>query len=345
MTITSDQTAEGVARMSMHTHGTPLEEIVTDVYAAMRALEPAPVPEPEPLPALPWLQPAPSGVHPDSARLSKLLWDSGFDRPGNINVWDTYAVYQERIGLPWYAVVAEKGIMKGQEVLFDPNWPGNTWHSDNQMIVHTISGNAIEFYEASVNHSTRTITAKRADLIAAGMMQHPPSRGCGIPYHHMLITEEEALAGEIPHALSLRVRGPHCTQAWWPASKVEGTTGCTANGIPEGARFRLGYIPDDRLTAWAHSLDNKGGEFLERFGWSIFQALRIYGFFITDNGGGSGGFDLQGPKSWQQDTPLRALALSDFTKLRDCLDIGPGNPLIRPEDITLCPETGPRITA
>jgi hypothetical protein len=40
MTITSDMTSEGVARMAAHTHGTPLEEIVNDVFAGMRALEP-----------------------------------------------------------------------------------------------------------------------------------------------------------------------------------------------------------------------------------------------------------------------------------------------------------------
>lgn len=43
MTITGAQTAEGVARMSAHNHGTSLEIVVNDVYAGMKALEPVPV--------------------------------------------------------------------------------------------------------------------------------------------------------------------------------------------------------------------------------------------------------------------------------------------------------------
>lgn len=43
---TAEQTAEGVARMSKHLHGTPLDKIVNDVYDGMKALEPAPIPPP-----------------------------------------------------------------------------------------------------------------------------------------------------------------------------------------------------------------------------------------------------------------------------------------------------------
>lgn len=329
--ITSEMIEAGINKLWEFTYGDGADDVVGGVFTAMRELEPAPVPAPA---ALPWLQTVPAGVHPDSARLANLLYNSAWDRPNNWNIWDTYGRFIETANLPLYFVAASRGNLVSKSVRFNSIWPRNDWHSDRQMFIVCLDGTVAEFYDVTnIDHVQKRITCSRADRVAADLMQHPPSRGVGIPYHHMLITEEEAVAGDIQHALSLRVRGPHCTQAWWPASKVEGTTGCTTDGIPEGARFTL-TISQSRIEAWIATKTAT----VRAFARAVVAALQTYGAFVTDNGGGSGGFDLQGPRSWQQDTPLRALALSNFNALRDVLD-----GLIQPGDITFCPEIGPRV--
>jgi hypothetical protein len=322
MTATPEMLDAGVSILADHRLGDPLYATTEAMYDAMRALEPAPV-------VLPWNQPAPTTKHALSSSLSAYLWNSGSDRAGNINFMATYSVFRPLLSDPWYSV--NGGAMT---VPFRAGW-SVTSHADKQMIVYLPTSNeVVEMWNASVNHTAKTITASRASRVAVDLMQHPPSRGIGIPYHHLLITDEEIRAGEIKHALSLRIGRPHCTQAWYPASKVEGTTGCDPNGIPEGARFVCAFT-QARIDAWAAT---KGT--LAPFARALAAALQTYGFFITDNGYFYAGFDVQDPKSWSDANPLKTSMVASFTAMQNILD-----GLIQQTDFSLCVETGPRLTA
>jgi hypothetical protein len=201
--------------------------------------------------------------------------------------------------------------------------------------VIVLAGNRIyELYEAKIDHAARTIRAIRAESLAAGQRSNPPSRGIGIPYVHMLILECEVRSGRIRHALSLRVGRPRCGEAWFPASKVENHPDCRNNGIPIGARFVMRFS-QGRIDAWASRLRARGGAPLERLGRSVAAALQTYGFYVTDNGAGAAGLDIQHPRSFASDTPLRS---TNIAAIRDLLD-----GLIAEGDISLVAESGPRI--
>lgn len=314
---------------------------LADVWRAMSAAAPQPAPSPTPTPTptgAPWASPPTGGMHPYSAALCAYLWNRGSDRPGNLNFMRTYPVYTASDSLPMYRVSCTRGNLNDVSIRFGSTWPQPT-HSDRQMIVHSPDrATVVELYDVTVDHAGKALRATRADRIPADLIQHPPSRGVGIPYHHMLITDAEVASGEIRHALSMRVGNPHCTQAWYPASKVEGTTGCANDGIPEGARFLL-RTTQARVDAWAAGLRSKHTA-LERFGRAVARALNDYGFFITDNGAGYAAFDVQHPTSWASTNPLKSFATNSWTPVQDCLD-----GLIRAEDLVLCEEIGPRLRA
>lgn len=330
----SEQIETGLSRLKTYRVTDDWRTILGDCYDVMRALEPAPeVPEPASL--LPWLNPAPTGKHLLSDRLSAFLWNYGSDRPGNFNMMATYSVYRlTPADTTFYTVSCGRGNMNNQKLAFRGDWNASP-HSDKQLIVFTTDGWVCEFYNASVNHSLKKITATRGDKLAVDLMQNPGSRGVGIPYHHMLITDEEIKAGKISHALSMRVGNPHCTQAWFPASKVEGTVGCHVDGIPEGARYKFSFTPE-RISAWAASKP----ETLRPLCRAIAEALQTYGAFVTDNGAGFHCWDVQHPQSWSNDNPLKAAASSNWFGTIQNLTDG----LVQMADISLCEEIGDRIT-
>lgn len=292
--------------------------------------------------AQPWNQPADGSVHPLSSELSKWLWNNGGDRPGNFNMLPSYAVYVAEPKGGVYKVQSRRGNLNGETAPFKDGW--QPYHSDRQIIIlGPQPGITYEFIGAKVDKAKKLVRATRADRLTAdkkdatGRAGNPPSRGIGIPYIHMLILDCEIRAGRIEHALSLRVGRPKCDEAWYPATKVENHPDCVPGGMPIGARFVLRF-PPKKVDAWAAKLKEKGGAPLEAFGRAVAAALQTYGFYITDNGGGAAGFDMQHPETLTKGNPLRQLGVENENVVRDLLD-----GLIEEGDIRLVAEKGPRV--
>lgn len=290
----------------------------------------------------PWNQPAPAGVHAQSAEYGQWLWNYGSDRPGNINVKPGYAVYMSAAANLEYKSITSSGNMKAATLPFSDLW--KSYNTDKQIIVVAPDTRyTYEFYSATVDTNTKVVSAKRGDYLEVDKMSvyghggNTSSRGIGIPYISMLVLDCEIMAGKINHALSLRVARPKCHEAWWPATKVENHPDCIDTGMPEGARFVMRFS-NTRLDAWAASLRKQGGPPLEAFGRALAEALQVYGFFITDNGGSTSAFDVQHAQTWTSANPLKTFALANSNTVRDMLD-----GLIQMGDITLLPEQGPRL--
>ena len=292
--------------------------------------------------AQPWNQPADGTVHPLSSELSKWLWNNGGDRPGNFNMLPSYAVYMAKLKDGAYKISSRRGNLNGKTAPFEDGW--QPYHSDRQIIViGPEEGITYEYIGVKVDPAKKSLKATRADRVAAdkkdetGRAPNPPSRGIGIPYIHMLILDCEIRSGHINHALSLRVGRPKCDEAWYPATKVENHPDCIEGGMPIGARFVMRFTAE-RIDAWAAKLREKGGAPLEAFGRSVAATLQTYGFYITDNGGGAAGFDMQHPETLTKGNPLRPLGVKDENVIRDLLD-----GLIEESDIRLVAEKGPRV--
>lgn len=338
MTPTSEMTKAGIAKAGTYSLTAPWTEIVNGVYTAMDELRPAPVPVP-PTVTMPWDVPGPFDKHAETARYSKMLWDLGSDRPGNWqNLMDSYMIFHVSQGgtVPYTIASGTPGNMAGQQLPFRSDW-NQPDHSDKQIVVMLADGSTIEMWRAAVNHTTKTITAARCSKIPPNTMQHN-SRGVGIPYHHMLITDAEVSSGVIRHALSHRVRRPKEGEAWYPASKVENNVESVPDGIPLGARFLASGLTSVRIDAWAVKYLRPQGAAMEKLGRGLAEALKTYGWFETDNGRGYGAFDVQNPVSWMTSNPLRSLALSNWNAINNMLDN-----LLVPTDIMLAVETGDRI--
>jgi hypothetical protein len=312
--------------------------IANNTFAAMDALRPA-EPAPTPTVTMPWDIPGPFAKHAETAKYSKMLWDLGSDRPGNWqNLMASYMVFRvaQSGTVPYTIAAGTNGNMAGQQIPFRSDWNPPS-HSDKQIIVMMTDGSTIEMWHGAPNHTTKTITADRCSKIPPNTMQHN-SRGVGIPYHHMLVTDAEITSGVIKHALSHRVNRPKSGEAWYPASKVENHEDSVPDGIPEGARFVASGLTATRIDAWAIKYLRPQGAAMEKLGRGLAEALKTYGWFITDNGSGYGAFDVQNWESWSPSNPLLTLAKSNYTAINNMLDN-----LMLPTDIMLAVETGPRI--
>jgi hypothetical protein len=290
----------------------------------------------------PWNQPAPGDVHPDSVAYSTWLWNYGSDRPGNFNVSPGYSVYMSSGANTQYGAKTTYGNMNGKKLPFNDRW--RPYNSDKQMIVVASDTRyTYEFYSATTDTYAKSLAAMRGDLLKVddksvyGHGGNPGSRGIGIPYISMLVLDCEIMAGKINHALSMRVARPKCHEAWWPATKVENHPDCIDSGMPEGARFVMHFTPA-RIDAWAANLRIKGGAPLESYGRALADALQVYGFFITDNGGGGASFDVQHTQSWDDKNPLKSFAVSNPSTVRDMLD-----GLLQAGDFSMVAEQGPRL--
>jgi hypothetical protein len=290
----------------------------------------------------PWNQPAPKAVHVDSVTYSTWLWNNGSDRPGNFNVDPDYAVYGIQNANSVYTAITTFGNMNGKTLRFNDLW--KPYNTDKQIIVlSTDTRFTYEFFGATVDPLSKSIKAARGDYLQIDRMAYsghggnPGSRGIGIPYVSMLVLDCEIAAGRINHALSLRVARPKCHEAWWPATKIENRPDCIDTGMPEGAHFVMHFTPT-RINAWAANLRTMGGAPLESFGRALADALQVYGFFITDDGGNSASFDVQHTQTWASSNPLKTFAQANPAVIRDMLD-----GLIAQGDISLVAEQGPRL--
>ena len=293
-------------------------------------------------PTEPWNKPAGNTAHPDSAALVHTLWNKGSDRPGNINLLPSYSVFAVEAATSTYAVTSDHGNLDGQTVPFAAGWRPH--HPDGQIIVVDQSNSlTYEFFGAAVDDADRKISAIRADLLTPdadspeGHGAHAPSRGIGLPYIHMLIFECEVERGLISHALSLRIARPRCGEAWFPAAKVENHRDCSDAGIPEGARFVVRIDPKSR-DKWLRGLLANGGGALRKMGAAIADALETYGFYVTDNGGETAGFDIQNFETFSPESPIKQLAARQPEIVTNMLD-----DLFVSQSITAVAEQGPRL--
>ena len=291
----------------------------------------------------PWNQPAPTAVHRDSAALSNFLWNSGSDRPGNFNMLPSYAVFVARQADSSYSITSTLGNLNNKKADFRDLW--KPYNFDKQIIVlGTDPEYNYEYFGASVDMAGATVRATRAEYFAvdntdqSGNAGHFASRGIGIAYVHMLILDCETRTGVINHALSLRVARPRCNEAWWPATKIENHPQCVTGGNPEGARF-VADLTQAQIDKWAAGLYAKGGAPLETFGRAVAAALKAYGFYITDNGGSTAGFDMQAIETLSPTNALKYVALEHPTYIRDLLD-----GLLTPTSLHAVAEQGRRLT-
>lgn len=226
--------------------------------------------------------------HPDSRALAHSLWREGSDRPGNFNLSFeayTYAVYDADEATGEYPVVT----------IHSSNLANTPWHpswkpppgSDGQVIVlDPTTGREWNLFQVAFDG--RTVRATRANLVPGDYHTRtegfPPSRGAGIPYLAMLVRPHEIEHGIIAHALSMPIRNVDGRFIVPPATKLEHPHG--RPGIPHGTRFALNITPGD-IDAWIAKLPRGLPEEARRSARVIAEALRDYGWIITDTSGGA----------------------------------------------------------
>jgi Ca2+-binding RTX toxin-like protein len=227
-------------------------------------------------------------VDPNSANLSRLLWNNAPDRPGNFNmsfVDYTYPVYDARDATGWYTVRTTWNTkINGTQIPWNPAWKGAPGSDGQVIIIDPATGREWDLWQVSFDGST--VRATNGSLVPGNYATYEggnsSSRGVGIQYLAMLVRPEEIAQGRIEHALSMPIRNPDGTRYVAPATKLEHATGQT--GIPEGTRFALN-VSDADIARWLDSLpDNLPAETV-RSARIIAEALRDYGWFITDTAG------------------------------------------------------------
>jgi hypothetical protein len=287
----------------------------------------------------PWNRPvAGIPIATNSATLVSHVWDSA-PWPGQIKAFAdayTYPVYDianATMNAPVHVINTAWGSnLLGKTVPWNPSWQPSAGPDGQVILTDPPSGREWDLWEVSFDGTTLTIG--NGNLVpgsywtnAAG---YPPSRGAGIPYLAMLVRPSEVAAGVVQHALSMplvKVASSYVA----PATKSDGGGGT----IPMGARFALN-ISDADINAWLSTLPlSATGKQSARV---LAVALRDYGMFVTDNGGGpavqfedfqSGGTQWQAlglgsqtinGKTYPRDlfdgliTPSRLYALASSTK-------------------------------
>lgn len=244
-------------------------------------------------PNAPWNIPVRSiPRHPNPEQYVRRLWyDATSAMPGNINLsFDdyTYPVYYVEDSTGTYEVRTQEGSnLNGKRLAWNPDWepaPG-----DDAQIILLDPDNGIEWDLFKVRFQNNTILAKNANRIPGDYRTREvgfrPSRGVGIPYLAMLVRPKEIEQGVIPHALSMVVRNTDGAYAVPPATKLE-FPDRIVDGIPEGMRFALD-VTDREIDDWIDGLPEQLSPVTKRSARIIAVALRDYGWFITDTGGGA----------------------------------------------------------
>jgi hypothetical protein len=230
--------------------------------------------------------------HPNPEEYVRRLWyDAPSDHPGNINLSledYTYAVYEVSDAIDSYEIrVHAEANLDGARIPWNPAWqaaPGN----DAQVILLD-PAQGIEWDLFQVYFRNNKVIATNASRIPGDYRTREvgfkPSRGVGIPYLAMLVRPEEIAQGVIPHALSMVIRNTDGAHAVPPATKLE-FPHRIVDGIPEGMRFALD-VTDREIDEWLEELPQMVSAATRRSARIIAVALRDYGWFITDTGGGA----------------------------------------------------------
>lgn len=227
--------------------------------------------------------------HPQSDELVRRFWQDGSDRPGNINLaFDdyTFPVYDAREATGWFPVRIEwGGNLDRREMPWNPAWqpaPG-----DDAQVIVLDPDYGIEWNLWQVSFDGKWVSATNGTRIPGDYrsreLGYKPSRGAGIPYLAMLVRPHEIAAGRIAHALCMSLKNTDGDRFFPPATKVE-HPGRVKNGVPEGTRFVLA-ITDAELDGWLASLPEQLSPAGRDAARTIANALREYGWFITDTSG------------------------------------------------------------
>lgn len=275
-------------------------------------------------------------VHPDSARLVDMLWNKApSSRPGNFNLgFDsyTYPVYDAREATGWYTVKTTWNTnINGKTIPWNPSWAAAPGSDAQVIILDPTTGREWDLWQVTFDGTI--VTATNGSLVQGDFMSYEggnmPSRGIGIQYLAMLVRPEEIAQGRIEHALSLPARYTDKDTSVAPATKVEGSSQSVPDGIPIGTRFALS-VTDAQIDQWVASLPSGLSPATLHAARIIAEALRDYGWFVTDT---SGGAHFQFESNTTAASDWNALGLSNQTAgysayPQDLLD-----GLLRPERI------------
>jgi hypothetical protein len=231
-------------------------------------------------------------LHPNPEEYVDRLWlKAPSTRPGNINLsFDdyTYAVYDVSDATGMYEVQVEwDSNLSGVRVPWNPSWQPAPGDDGQVILLDPERGIEWNFFQVRLKNST--IAATNANRVPGDYRTREigfrPSRGIGIPYLAMLVRPHEIAAGQIAHALSMVVRNTDGAHAVPPATKLE-KPNRQFDGLPEGMRFALN-VTDREIDEWVASLPKEFDAQARRSARIIAVALRDYGWFITDTGGGA----------------------------------------------------------
>lgn len=244
-------------------------------------------------PRAPWNVPvARLRQHPDSDYLVDRLWrESPSNRPGNFNLgFDeyTYPVYYARDATGMFPIKIDNGAeLSGENIPWNPVWRPAAGSDAQVIILDPEFG--IEWDLWQVRFDGKTVRASNGSRVTGDYRTkeagHPPSRGIGIAYLAMLVRPHEIRQGRISHALSLPIRNTARNYSVPPATKLE-HPGRSRGGIPEGMRFALN-VSDADIQEWLDGMPKGMRKSTLRSARIIAQALRDYGWFITDTAGGA----------------------------------------------------------
>ena len=228
-------------------------------------------------------------------------------RANGISNWNlrqddfTYPVYHTSDATGNYtvnAIYSESGL-NGTTIPFNPAWaaaPG----SDAQMIIlNTSTGDEYNIWKYTGITGGDTINASRINLIQGNdqgsgtgyasyfsrEVGYKPSRGMGVQYLMGLVRPWEIAAGAIEHALSMPSPNIDNDIAVAPATKIEGIQ--DDGPLKGGLRFSL-EVTDGEIDTHLASLPGDVSATMKAGLKVIFQAMRNYGWFITDNAGAIG---------------------------------------------------------
>ncbi len=244
-------------------------------------------------PRAPWNVPvAQLGQHLDSGTFVDRLWrEAPSNVPGNFNLGfdeHTYPIYYARDATGMFPVNIDSGAeLSGETIPWNPEWrqaPG-----DDAQVIILDRENGIEWDLWQVRFDGTTVSASNGSRVAGDyrIMEggNPPSRGVGIAYLAMLARPHEFEQGAILHALSMPIRNTDGDYFVPPATKLE-NAGRMRDGIPAGMRFALN-VSDADIQEWLDGMPKGMRESTLQSARIIAEALRDYGWFITDTAGGA----------------------------------------------------------
>jgi hypothetical protein len=208
------------------------------------------------------------GVHPENVKYRDRFWSTGADRPGNVNASRdeyTYPVVSVLDATTTIVVRSANGNVNGKTIPWNPAWRASRG-TDAQLIIVNPTDRPVRGLHAfgeinlwQIRQGSNPLQVSNGSIIPGSYRDRvdpwKPSRGIGRAYLEMLVMAEELKAGFVPHALSMPVKNPDTTVAWWPAGKLERRTGVVGN--PEGLRWYLKGITESVITGWLARFPNE----------------------------------------------------------------------------------------